>query len=355
MKSDYSLTTTDSISGIGTKKSLQTTRENFSKSHDIFPAKVVTLKDPYRSGNIGVKITGVHAEDVDADNCLFAPMLMPFGGGDNYGFFSMPPIGSDVMVTFIDGDLKNPIILGAWQSRKMISKTYASENEIAGVLGSGSKARALNTTPTDLTNDAKTFLDNKQNFDVNKLTADAQTAISGFASGQLSDLIKGNIGQIPGVSSAMSSFSAGVESVAGEIVTEEIDQLADAVKVPSNSLAIKLSLGQAQVTALTDTLDTITSSLFDFTNTVTTAMDGAPGLITMGLTSLKSDLLSGALGADLKTAIDSVNPAVKDAILNNIDSVVASGLNSTTAFSSVSNSIDTVLKSTKLAGKINLG
>ena len=139
------------------QKDLDRNRASFLKSHDILPAKVVTLKDPYRSGNIGIVITGVHNPSTPASDVIFAPMLMPFGGGpgrsndpngSGYGFFSMPAVGSDVMVTFLDGDLKNPVILGSWQSRTMISRpaSQQSSNEISSVLAAGSNNRALANT-----------------------------------------------------------------------------------------------------------------------------------------------------------------------------------------------------------------
>ena len=352
MRSDYS--NTDAIIGVGEIKSVNAARENFYASRDIFPAKVVTLKDPYRSGNIGVKITGIHAEDVSASDCLFAPMLMPFGGGDNYGFFSMPPVGSDVMVTFIDGDLKNPIILGAWQSRKKIVKSFSSQNPIEGALGSTSKYRALNTG--DLDSNAQPLLDNKQEFSLNKLTDDAKSAINGFASGELSDLIKGYVGQIPGMNDVMSNFGISADGVTGAVLSQVVDQLANAAAaVPADSLLPNIVVGKAQVATLVSQLSTITSTLATLTSIATIAMNGAPGLIALGLSTLKSDLLAGVLGQSLTDALNSVNPDVKNAILKNVDTVVASGLGSTTAFSSIASSLDNVLKSTNLCNQITSG
>jgi len=102
----YNLPNVESTVGVGIQKNLDRNRAKFWNTHDIFPARVVTLKDPYRSGNIGIKITGIHtglnSPDVPPQDVLFAPMIMPFGGGSNpksgsgYGFFAMPPIGSDV-------------------------------------------------------------------------------------------------------------------------------------------------------------------------------------------------------------------------------------------------------------------
>ena len=138
----------DSTMGVGTQKHLDRTRASFVESHNIHYAQVVSLKDPYRSGNIGIRISGIHEDSITEhpQDVIWAPMIMPFGGGENFGFFAMPPVGSDVLVTFLDGDLKNPVILGAWQSRKFISKVVESQNELASVLSTLPKVRAISDT-----------------------------------------------------------------------------------------------------------------------------------------------------------------------------------------------------------------
>ena len=351
----------ESLVGAGAEKNLDRNRADFLKTHDIFPAKVVTLKDPYRSGNIGIKITGVHQNDVPAEDVLFAPMIMPFGGGNNYGFFSMPPIGSDVYVTFLDGDLKNPVILGSWQSRKQIFKNQSSSNEISTAIGAGASYRSL--ADTVLTPASKIFGDSKQVFQLAKLTPASNDAIKGFALGQMNDIIKGTAGQVLGPYTAIFDFNTALDTVLGPPLTAVITSISTSVNgsiaaaTSTSNVTPLLIQGKAQVASLVTQLN----SAFTMVNTeltkIDTAIKGLPGLISGGLNSIVSDAFSGQLGAPIKDALTNplLSPNLQTLIKDNIQKAATTGLQQVTTMSGVSSSLDAVIKNANLANAVTSG
>ena len=351
------------------QKDLDRNRAHFLASHDILPAKVVTLKDPYRSGNIGIVITGVHDPKTPASDVLFAPMLMPFGGGpgrndpngSGYGFFAMPAVGSDVMVTFLDGDLKNPVILGSWQSRTMITKpaSQISSNEISSVIASGSNYRALNTTV--LTPGAKAYSDSKQNFQLDQLTIPSQDAIKGFAAGQMEDIITGYVGQVLGPVTGIPLFNGALNSVLGPSLTAVMNTLADNATTAINTAvgsgsSIPLLLqGKAQVTSLFSQLSSAFTTISTELPILASNLKEMPGLVSEGLSTLTNDAFTGVLGTDIQNSLMSATPALKTQITNYIQEKAISGLLSSTSIAGVSSGLDSVLKATNLSNAVTSG
>ena len=343
----------DSTVGAGTKIDLALNRKRYQETYEIFPAKVVTLKDPYRSGNIGINITGIHEKDVKARDVFFAPMLMPFGGGENYGFFAMPPIGSDVMVTFIDGDLKNPIILGAWQSRKKTSPAVGSPNEIEKTLAAGSKFRALTTG--SLCDNAEKLQENYSNQALGKLSSVCNDGIAGFSKGSMETLIQGKIGEIPGQSDIGSNFGLSVDSVAGPALTTIIDTVASNVDVPWTSIFPVIAAGKSAQTIINSAIGNITSTLSSILAPMQSAVAGCPKLISDGLVSLKSDMISGNLGSAVQMACANAPTGLVNAAFSYIDKGVQNGLSTVTAMTGVSKAIDQVTKVNNLLTKVSGG
>jgi len=355
----YNHPNVESTVGTGIQKNLDKNRAKFLNTHDVISAKVVTLKDPYRSGNIGIKITGVHQEDVPAEDVLFAPMLMPFGGGDGYGFFSMPPIGSDVMVTFLDGDLKNPVILGAWQSRKMILKSQSSFNEIATTIGAGANYRAL--ANTILIPASKAFGDSKQFFQLGQLTPASQDAIKGFALGAMKTIIPGFVGQILGPAACFIDFNTAIDTVLGPPLTAIISGLSTdvdtsiAIATTTDTVTPLIIQGKVQVVSLVAQLNSAFAMVSTQLTSLDSAIKGMPGLISQGLNSVASDALTGILGQPIKDAITSVNPILQAQIIGSIQAAATQGIRQITAMTGVGSSLDTALKGANLATAVTSG
>lgn len=355
----------ESTVGAGIQKNLDRNRAKFLNTHDILAARVVTLKDPYRSGNIGIRITGVHSginsPDVPAEDVLFAPMIMPFGGGDGYGFFSMPPVGSDVYVTFLDGDLKNPVILGSWQSRKMISKpaSQGSANEISSVIASGANYRALATTALDP--NSKAFNDAKKVFKDGQLSLASQEAIKGFALGQMKDIIKGQVGQVLGPLTSFVDYDATLDAVLGPPLTAVITGISSSVNTSITAAKITdtvtplLIQGQAQISSLMTQLSSAFTTVTSGLTTLDGAVKGMPGIIAQGLSTVTSDAATGVLGQPIKDAIASVNPNLQTKMLGYIQSAATKGASEVTSYFGVETSLDAALKVKDLADSVTFG
>jgi hypothetical protein len=402
MRINHEKATFDTTIGTAVNKEYDLNRDSFLKSYNIHPAKVVTLKDPYRSGNIGIRIAGVHEDGVTnrPQDVLFAPMLMPFGGGDNYGFFAMPPIGSDVMVAFIDGDLKNPIILGAWQSRKMIKKNMTSQDEVSSTLNY-SKARAMqsvsspnnlgsvvtNSNPVEnLATNIKSYIGGMQNMAIGKLSSNALSMVSNFVKGgeftsqlsgiltpnpdgsipgipkglstAFSDMMNGKIGQVPGFSDTIQGLNINLDSQFGTVLTDLTNTLGTVAQTSVDTITAKIAQGTAQANILLDKLniqDTLATAL---KTNVMDMMTGAPGLLQKGLNNLKSNLLSGAISPAISATLNQVNsisPQLGSAIASKITSSINSSLSQATSLNSLNSTLDNVLKQVKFADKAIAG
>jgi uncharacterized protein involved in type VI secretion and phage assembly len=79
-------------------------------------AEVVSVDDPDRRSRVQVRL---HAFDgVDGqDGPLWARVAVPFAGADRGAFF-LPDVGDEVLVTFVHGDTRLPVVIGGlWNGR----------------------------------------------------------------------------------------------------------------------------------------------------------------------------------------------------------------------------------------------
>jgi hypothetical protein len=378
----------DAVAGGAVNKEYDLNREKYLKSYNLYPAKVVTLKDPYRSGNIGIKITGVHEEGVTdrPQDTIFAPMLMPFGGGENYGFFAMPPIGSHVMVSFIDGDPKNPIILGAWQPQKRVVKNLNSPNEmettLSGMgnlraLGSATSPNTMGSVPTNVNPVASVapslsgLASKAVSGALSKISPNATSMLSNFSPGDTSNLITGNIpnvkdvfndmlsgkiGQVPGLSDAMKGMNNLMDEKFGETFTELTDTLADTANQAITSIYPKIAQGVSQVNTLTSKLTEQLTLATTLKSNILDAMNGAPGLLKKGLDNLQANLLNGGISAKITATLSSItSPQIAKMVNQNISSAMSKATSSITNMASINNTFNTVLGNVKIIDEIGLG
>ncbi|MEY3493542.1 MAG: hypothetical protein RL413_960, partial [Actinomycetota bacterium] len=74
---------------------------------------VTNVKDPDKAGRVKVKLPTVS----DADESAWARVVSP-GAGNKRGLHLMPDVGDEVLVAFIGGDFRNPVVLGGIWSKK---------------------------------------------------------------------------------------------------------------------------------------------------------------------------------------------------------------------------------------------
>jgi len=73
-------------------------------------AEVVSVEDPERLGRVQVRISS--ADGVEGhDGPIWARVATPFAGAER-GAFLLPDVGDEVLVAFVQGDARMPIVVG---------------------------------------------------------------------------------------------------------------------------------------------------------------------------------------------------------------------------------------------------
>jgi uncharacterized protein involved in type VI secretion and phage assembly len=78
--------------------------------HGAHLAEVVDLDDPESLARVQVRLLSFDGVD-DHDGPVWARVALPFAG-DNRGTFFIPDVGDEVLVTFVNGDPRFPIVIG---------------------------------------------------------------------------------------------------------------------------------------------------------------------------------------------------------------------------------------------------
>jgi uncharacterized protein involved in type VI secretion and phage assembly len=73
-------------------------------------AEVVAVKDPDGLGRVQVRLLAFDGVD-GQDAPLWARVTVPFAGNDR-GAFLIPDVGDEVLVTFVDADPRQPVVVG---------------------------------------------------------------------------------------------------------------------------------------------------------------------------------------------------------------------------------------------------
>ena len=81
-------------------------------------AEVVSVKDPENLGR--VQVVSLHADGVmDQDGPIWARVAVPFAGKKR-GAFLLPTVGDEVLINFLQGDPRFPIVVGGlWHGSSM--------------------------------------------------------------------------------------------------------------------------------------------------------------------------------------------------------------------------------------------
>jgi len=81
-----------------------------------FLAEVVSVSDPDRRGRVQVRLFAFDGVP-DHDAPLWARVAAPFAGRDR-GAFLIPDVGDEVLVAFVQGDPRHPVVVGSlWNGR----------------------------------------------------------------------------------------------------------------------------------------------------------------------------------------------------------------------------------------------
>lgn len=89
-------------------------------------AEVVSVDDPDRRNRVQVRLYAFDGVD-DQDAALWARVAVPFAGADRGAFF-LPDVGDEVLVTFVQGDPRLPVVIGGlWNGRDSAPETLGGD------------------------------------------------------------------------------------------------------------------------------------------------------------------------------------------------------------------------------------
>jgi uncharacterized protein involved in type VI secretion and phage assembly len=87
-------------------------------------AKVVSVQDPQSLGRVQIQLYG---SDPDGAALVWARVSSPFAG-TNYGAFLIPDVDEEVMVLFVGGDARYPVVVGSlWNGSHSLPETLSSD------------------------------------------------------------------------------------------------------------------------------------------------------------------------------------------------------------------------------------
>jgi uncharacterized protein involved in type VI secretion and phage assembly len=88
-------------------------------------AEVVSIRDDKRMGRVKVQLL---AADANSEATLWARVAVPFAGGDR-GAFLIPDVGDEVLVAFIVGDPRHPVVIGSlWNGAQSPPETVPGDH-----------------------------------------------------------------------------------------------------------------------------------------------------------------------------------------------------------------------------------
>jgi uncharacterized protein involved in type VI secretion and phage assembly len=89
-------------------------------------AEVVSVDDPDRRNRVQVRLYAFDGVDAQ-DAALWARVAVPFAGADRGAFF-LPDVGDEVLVTFVQGDPRLPVVIGGlWNGRDSAPETLGGD------------------------------------------------------------------------------------------------------------------------------------------------------------------------------------------------------------------------------------
>ena len=93
--------------------------------HGGYLAEVISLDDPDNRTRVQVRLYNFDGVD-GHDGPIWARVATPFAG-DNRGTFFLPDVGDEVLVTFVNGDPRHPIVVGGlWNGNSTPPETISN-------------------------------------------------------------------------------------------------------------------------------------------------------------------------------------------------------------------------------------
>jgi uncharacterized protein involved in type VI secretion and phage assembly len=85
-------------------------------------AQVVDVNDPEDLARVQIRLLAFDGSE-EQDAALWARVAAPFAG-DNRGAFFIPDVGDEVLVSFVNGDPRQPIVMGGlWSGSAQVPET----------------------------------------------------------------------------------------------------------------------------------------------------------------------------------------------------------------------------------------
>ena len=93
-----------------------------------FIAKVVSVKDPDSRNRIQVRLANVDGVN-GQDGAVWARVVVPFAG-NNRGAFMIPDVGDEVLVVYLSGDSRFPVVLGGmWNGHDTAPDSFGGSGD----------------------------------------------------------------------------------------------------------------------------------------------------------------------------------------------------------------------------------
>lgn len=97
-------------------------------TQDLQLARVTSVNDPENLNRIEVQLLA-HSGAPQQEGVLWARVAVPFAGADKGAFF-LPDVGDEVVVSFINGDNRYPVILGSlWNGADSAPETLGGSGD----------------------------------------------------------------------------------------------------------------------------------------------------------------------------------------------------------------------------------
>jgi len=93
-----------------------------------FLARVVSVQDPGSLNRIQVRVYGVDGVP-DQDGAVWARVAVPFAG-NNRGAFFIPDVGDEVLVVYLSGDARFPVVVGGlWNGQDTAPDAFGGSGD----------------------------------------------------------------------------------------------------------------------------------------------------------------------------------------------------------------------------------
>lgn len=91
-------------------------------------AEVTAVNDPDGLARVQVRLHGLSGPE-GQDGTLWARVAVPFAGAER-GAYLIPDVGDEVLVTFVNGDPRYPVVIGSlWNGRDAAPETLGGSGE----------------------------------------------------------------------------------------------------------------------------------------------------------------------------------------------------------------------------------